>query len=351
MTDLGYSKFIEAVEKPYLDEGFVVARVIEEHRGQYVVKNNLAEFSATVIGKLMFYFSSREEYPAVGDWVIIKPVNNNQATIHQILPRKTLLKRKSSGQTDTQIIASNIDIVFIVESPDRDYNLNRFERYFALAESGKIKPSIVLNKTDLLSEEDLEFKISEIKKRFKDTNIYTTSTVSGKGITELKKDIKKGLTYCFLGSSGVGKSSIINTLVGKELIRTSEISSNANRGKHITTHRQLFILENGGLLIDNPGMREIGLVDSDTGIKSVFSEIQDLSERCKFSDCTHRHEPGCAVIKAVKSGELEKEKYENYIKLVKENEFNTMTKLEKREKDREFGKFIKQAKKQMKKYK
>jgi ribosome biogenesis GTPase len=149
----------------------------------------------------------------------------------------------------------------------------------------------------------------------------------------------------------VGKSSIINMLVGKDLIKTGEISSHTNRGKHITTHRELFILGNGGLLIDNPGMREIGLLDSDTGIKNVFSEIRNLSKKCRFSNCTHIHEPGCAVVEAIKSGDLDKDKYDNYIKLVKENEYNTMTKLEKREKDRKFGKFIKEAKKQIKRYK
>jgi len=351
MTDLGYSKFIEAVEKPYLDEGFVVARVIEEHRGQYVVKNNLAEFSATVIGKLMFYSSSREDYPAVGDWVIIKPVNNNQATIHQIMPRKTLLKRKSSGQTDTQIIASNIDIAFIVESPDRDYNLNRFERYLALVSSGNIKPVIVLNKIDLLSAKELELKLNELKKRFNDIEILPISTIFGIGITDLINSFLCGYTYCFIGSSGVGKSSIINVCMGKNLIATGEISSTRQRGRHITTTRSLYILDSGGILIDNPGMREIGLVDAKTGITDVFSQIKELASKCRFSNCIHIHEPGCAILEAVRAGELEKEKYDNYIKLVKENEFNTITKLEKREKDHKFGKFIKQAKKQMKKYK
>ena len=298
----------------------------------------------------MFAASSREDYPAVGDWVLITPLDKEKAVIHEILPRKTVLKRKSAGKTDVQIIASNIDVAFIVQSPDRDYSLNRFERYFSLAESGGIKPAVVLNKIDLIDDSDLEWRISEIKDRFKGTDIYTTSTLTGKGMADLRKNIKKGLTYCFLGSSGVGKSSLINTLIGKNLIKTGEISFQTNRGRHITTHRQLFILENGGLLIDNPGMREIGLLDSKTGIKSVFSEIQGLSKHCRFSDCTHTHEPGCAVLKAVRSGDLDKSQYKNYIKLAKENEFNTMTRLEKREKDRNFGKFIKKAKKQIKKY-
>ena len=333
------------------DRSLIRARIIAEHKEAYVLKSGSAEWTAKITGKMRFAASSREDYPAVGDWVLITPLDKDQAVIHEILPRKTVLKRKSAGKTDVQIIASNIDVAFIVQSPDRDYSLNRFERYFSLAESGRIKPAVVLNKIDLIDDLDLEWRLSEIRDRFKGTDIYATSAVTGKGMADLTKDIKKGLTYCFLGSSGVGKSSLINAFMGENLMRTGEISSHTERGKHITSHRQLFALENGGFLIDNPGMREIGLLDSKTGIKSVFSEIQDLSERCRFSDCTHTHEPGCAVLKAVKSGDLGKSQYENYIKLVKENEFNTMTRLEKREKDRQFGKFIKKAKKQIKKYK
>ena len=333
------------------DRSLIRARIIAEHKEAYILRSGSTEWSAKITGKMRFTASTREDYPAVGDWVLITPIDKEQAVIREILPRKTMLKRKSAGKTDVQIIASNIDVAFIVQSPDRDYSLNRFERYFSLAESGGIKPAVVLNKIDLIDDLDLEWRISEIKDRFKGTDIYATSAVTGKGMAELKKDIRKGLTYCFLGSSGVGKSSLINAFMGENLMRTGEISSHTERGKHITSHRQLFVLENGGLLIDNPGMREIGLLDSKTGIKSVFSEIQDLSGNCRFSDCTHTHEPGCAVLKAVKSGDLDKRKYENYIKLIKENEFHTMTRLEKREKDRDFGKFIKKVKKQIKKYK
>ncbi len=332
------------------DKSHIRARIIAEHKESYILRDGLSEYSAKITGKMRFAASTREDYPAVGDWVLITPLDKKQAVIHEILPRKAVLKRKSAGKTDVQIIASNIDVAFVVQSPDRDYSLNRFERYFSLAESGGIKPAVVLNKIDLIDELDLEWRISEIEDRFKGTDIYATSTVTGKGIADLMKGIKRGLTYCFLGSSGVGKSSLINRLLGKNLIKTGEISFHTNRGRHITSHRQLFILENGGLLIDNPGMREIGLLDSKAGIKTVFSKIQDLSKHCRFSDCTHTHEPGCAVLKAVKSGDLDKSKYENYIKLVRENEFHTMTRLEKREKDRDFGKFIKKAKKQIKKY-
>ena len=351
LKDIGYSDFFEYNRKSTADNNLTPARIIAEHKELYILRNESSEFSAKITGKLMFTASSREDYPAVGDWVLIIVLDKKQAIIREILPRKTVLIRKAVGKSDSQIIASNIDTAFIIQSPDRDYNLNRFERYLSLAKSGNIKPVIVLNKTDLISESDLEKKLAEIKARFKNTDIYTTSTITGKGIADFKKNIKQGITYCFIGSSGVGKSSIINMLVGENLIKTGEISSYTNRGKHITAHRELFILENGGLLIDNPGMREIGLLDSEVGIKNVFSEIHGLSKKCKFSNCTHINEPKCAVLAAINSGTLDKNKYENYIKLLKENEYNTMTKLEKREKDRKFGKFIKTAKKQIKRYK
>lgn len=351
LEDIGYSDFFDNNRKTSADRTLTPARIVTEHKELYILRNETSELSAKVTGKMMFTSSSREDYPAVGDWVLITALDEKQAIIHEILPRKTALTRKSVSNSDKQLIASNIDVALIIQSPDRDYNLNRFERYITLAESENIKAIIVLNKTDLLPENELDMKIFEIKKRFKNIAIYTTSIITGEGITDLINSIERGLTYCFIGSSGVGKSSIINMILGENLIKTAEISSSTNRGKHITTHRELFILENGGILIDNPGMREIGVLDSKTGIKSVFSEIYELSKECKFSDCCHVNEPGCAVLKAISSGRLDKSKYDNYIKLVKEDEYNTMTKLEKREKDRKFGQFIKTAKKQMKKYK
>jgi ribosome biogenesis GTPase / thiamine phosphate phosphatase len=343
LEDIGYSDFFKNKKESNSNDSLMPARIIAEHKGGYILRNELSEFSAKITGRMRFDSSSREDYPAVGDWVLINIINKEQAVIREVLSRRTILKRKFVGKSDAQVIASNIDVTFIVQSPDRDYSLNRFERYISLVKSGGIKPVIILNKTDLIDKVELERIINELKKRFKDTDIYTLSAVSGKGMSDLKKDIKKRLTYCFIGSSGVGKSSIINVLLGSDLIKTGEISAYADRGKHVTTHRQLFVLEKGGLLIDTPGMREIGLVDSDTGIKNVFTEIYELTEKCKFSNCTHIHEPGCAVLAAIKSGDLSEEKYQNYIKLAKEDKYNTMSKLEKKEKDYKFGKYIKEV--------
>ena len=350
LKDLGYSDYFENNSSFVSQKDIMPARIISEHKGLYTLRNEGYEFSAKITGKMMFTASYREDYPAVGDWVLTKKSDENSYVIQEILPRKTILQRKSAGNYDSQIIASNIDVAFIVQSLDRDYRLNRIERYLALVKTGNINPIIVLSKIDLVSDVDLEIKISEIKKRFNNIDVYLTSTVTGKGIDDLKNSTKQGLTYCFIGSSGVGKSSIINAFLGEDIIKTGEISSHANRGKHVTSSREMFILESGGLLIDTPGMREIGVLDAETGIKDVFSEIDEISKGCRFSDCSHINEPGCIVLENVSSGDLDKDVYDSYIKLLKENEYNTTSKVDKREKDKNFGKFIKRSKKTMKKH-
>lgn len=348
LEDLGYGDFFEDCRKASPDKNLKPARVVAEHKGSYVLRNETNEFSAKVTGKMMFTASSRKDYPAVGDWVLVSIPDDNNAAVHEILPRKSVLKRKSVMKQDAQIIASNIDVAFIVQSPDRDYSLNRMERYFSLAESGNIKPAIVLNKTDLISREQLESKWNEMNGRFPKASIFPTSIATREGIDELSGFIRKGCTYCFIGSSGVGKSSLINMLIGKDIIKTGEISFQRDRGRHITTHRQLFLLKKGGLVIDNPGMREIGLIDAGAGIENVFEDISAFSTNCQFSDCTHMHEPGCAVLLAVKKGDLDRERYANFVKLVRENEHHSMSRLEMREKDRRFGRMVKQFKKHKK---
>ena len=332
-----------------------LARVMVEYKGIYKVKNEKGEYLAKITGKQMFRASSREDYPAVGDFVAIKVLDSEHATIERILPRKTIIKRshgdksRISSKNKTQIIATNIDVAFIVESVDRDFSLNRFERYFSLANSGGVKPVIILNKIDLIPKEELGIKLTEIKNRFGEIEIIETSTVNNEGLQELKTFIEKDKTYCFLGSSGVGKSSLINKLLGNNIIKTENIGSRTGRGKHVTTAREMYFLENGSIVIDNPGMREIGMTDVNVGIDTLFDEIAILAEQCKFVDCTHINEPGCRVLEALESGVLDAEKYSNYVNLKKEAKYYEMTELEKREKDRQFGKFIKIYKKQFKK--
>jgi ribosome biogenesis GTPase len=357
LEDLGYNAFFGS-EKDRLGLGeFSIARVTSEHKGAYTVKNESGEMLAKITGKHMFTAASREDYPAVGDWVAITELGNDQAVINAVLPRKSILKRtfgdknKAGEKKDIQVIATNIDIAFVVESVDRDYNLNRFERYFSIARNGGVEPAIILNKIDLLSEDELAERSKELRKRFPNIDTVFTSTVTNKGLDELRAYIAKGRTYCFLGSSGVGKSSLINRLLETDAIRTGDISSYSDRGKHVTTERQLYVLKSGGIVIDNPGVREVGMTDTNQGIDASFDAIASLAQTCRYPDCSHMHEPGCAVLEAVETDIIDAAQYENYLALKSEAAYHEMDDTDRKEKDKKLAKFIKTAKKDFKRYK
>lgn len=316
------------------------ARVIAHYRGKYRVRSSQQEFWVEITGKMIHTAQSPTDYPVVGDWVMISELDDDNAIIHEILPRQSMLQRKAVGKDSAQVIASNIDVAFIIQAVDRDFNLNRFERYLSLCAASKIKTAIILNKIDLISEAELEDKFSQTKTRFKDIDILVTSVPSNIGLEGLVQFLNKEKTYCFLGSSGVGKSSLINKLLGKNVLATKNISLSTKKGKHTTTHRELFVLENGAFVIDNPGMREVGLTDAGIGIEKVFDEIVGLSQQCRFSDCSHTHESGCNVLAAVKTDKLDSAKYENYVKMKKEADFYALSSREKRQKDRKFGKMV-----------
>jgi ribosome biogenesis GTPase len=266
--------------------------------------------------------------------------------IHAVFPRKTSLERQAVGKHgEKQIIATNIDYAFIVQAIDRDFKINRIERYLTICNTANVEPIIVINKIDLINETELNVIIKSVQERIKGILILAISNESLKGIERLKAIIKKGKTYCLLGSSGVGKSTLLNNLLGKQLMKTNLISEGSNRGKHVTSHRELQILENGGILIDNPGMREVGIADAKGGLEITFEKIIELSEECKFGDCTHTTEIGCTVLSAIERGVIDRSSYKNYLKMEREKGHFESTVAEKRKKDKDFGKMLKDFKK------
>lgn len=341
----GYNDKIEQLRIQHNLLGFEIGRVISEHKERYMVKTERGEFEAEIIGNLRYTANTREDFPAIGDWVAISEYDDNKVLIHAILPRKTIIKRQAVGKKgENQIIATNIDFALIVQAIDRDFNINRIERYLTICNASNVKPIIILNKIDLINDTDLTKLISEVQKRVKQVPIIAISNTSKKGIERLKEHIVKGKTYCLLGSSGVGKSSLLNNLSGKQLMKTNTISTSTNKGRHVTSHRELIVLENGGIVIDNPGIREVGIADSVGGLEKTFEKIVELSKHCKFKDCTHTIEIDCAVLKAVESEKIDKSSYENYLKMNREKEHFESTVAEKRQKDKNFGKMVKQFK-------
>jgi len=346
LEDLGYNIDLANYRKSQNLEPFAVGRVISEHKERYVVKTTENEYDAEIIGNLRFSAQKRSDFPAVGDWVAISKYDEDKALIHSVFPRNTVIERQAVGkQGEKQIIATNIDFAFIVQAVDRDFNVNRIERYLTICNASNIRPIILLNKIDLVNEIELKKLISEIQERVKQVPIIAISNETKKGIQRLKESILKGKTYCLLGSSGVGKSTLLNNLSGRQVMKTNTISSSTNKGRHVTSHRELLVLDNGGILIDNPGMREVGIADSSSGLEKTFGTIVELSKNCKFKDCTHKVEIDCAILEAVSKGEIDRDSYENFLKMEKEKEHFESTVAEKRKKDKDFGKMIKQFKK------
>ncbi len=325
-----------------------IARVAAVDRGQLLLLDQTGHFRAKLAGSYLHHHRVSHELPCVGDWVCVeKPSRAGLGLVHSVLPRKTCLRRKSAGDSiEYQMIAANIDTVFIVQSCDYDFNLKRLERYLVMVRDGGAEPCILLTKTDLVEPAVVNARLTEIRSAGITAPIITLSNVTREGVDDLGRLLLPRTTYCFVGSSGVGKSTLINQLIGCELQETGSVSG-TGEGRHTTVRRELIMLESGSLVIDNPGMRELGILGAEDGIGESFTRIAALAANCRYRDCTHVREPGCAVLEAVSAGEIDPDYYENYLKLREESRFNQLSYAERRRKDRDFGKFIKSAKKDL----
>jgi ribosome biogenesis GTPase / thiamine phosphate phosphatase len=347
---LGYNSNHEAFRIEQNLDITAVGRVIAEHKERYIVKTALAETEAEITGNMRFAANGREDFPAVGDWVALTSYDPDFAVIHSIFPRFSVLKRQAAGQSgEIQIIATNIDYAFLVQASDRDFSINRLERYLTICHASNVSPIILISKTDLADEQRVGELTASIQLRISDVPVIALSNQSERGYGEIKQIIGRGKTYCLLGSSGVGKSTLLNNLAGRSIMKTNSISQSTSKGRHVTTHRELVVLDGGGLLIDNPGMREVGIADTTSGLETTFDRIIRLAEKCRFKDCTHTNEAGCLVLDSVEKGEIEKREYENFQRLEREKTHYESTVEERRRKDKDFGKMLKNYKKDMKK--
>jgi ribosome biogenesis GTPase len=351
LLDLGFNGWFQTKLKEFEKPGVSVARVTAVNKDNYLVRNETGEVPAELTGRLMFFAESTIDLPTVGDWAFVQYYNSNTfAIIEDVLPRKSVLRRKAAGKVvDYQMIASNIDVAFIMQSCDFNFNLRRLERYLVMATDGNIEPMLLLSKSDLIGQEDLKQKIVAVRSANIHCEIIAVSNETGSGLAQIQQVLEPGKTYCLLGSSGVGKTTLLNKLMGRDAFETNLVREKDGKGRHTTTRRQLIILEQGAMLIDTPGMRELANIGVSTGIEESFSDIYELSKGCRFTNCTHISEIGCSVLMALESGKLNEGRYRSYLKLVKESEYHQMSYVEKRTKDRKFGQFIKSVTKNNKK--
>jgi ribosome biogenesis GTPase / thiamine phosphate phosphatase len=350
LSDLGLTDEITTyILKNKLSDS-TIGRVTQEHRERYIVSTGENEYDAEITGNLRYSANSRADFPAVGDWVAMTIYDADLAIIHKILPRKSVLERQTVGKFgEKQIISSNIDVAFIVQAINNNFNINRLERYLTICYSAGIEPILVISKVDLSNENDIRDACRSLEIRDKKVKYILLSNLTLHGLDKIFKVLERGKTYCVVGSSGVGKSTLINNLLKKNILKTGPISQSTNKGRHITDHRELFVLENGGIIIDTPGMKELGMTDNIEGIKTTFQEIFDLSLKCRFPDCKHIDETGCEVIEALDKGIIDVESVNNFIKIQNEQQRFQATIVEKHKKDKAFGKMLKNYKKDIKK--
>mgnify|MGYP003552974461 FL=1 len=324
--------------------GLTAARVTAVDKARYLIRDEHGELPAELTGRLQFVAVLSTVLPCAGDWVCARCQDaRSLATIDGVLPRKSFLRRKAPGKDiDFQMIAANIDVAFVIQSCHFDFNVRRLERYLVMVREGHIEPVLLLTKIDLVGALELESLIGRIRLAGIKEKIVTLSNVTGAGLDQVRELLVPGRTYCLLGSSGVGKTTLINRLAGDSGLETRGVS-HTGEGRHTTTRRQLVVLEGGALLIDMPGMRELGMLGVSEGLDDTFADIGELAKNCRFADCGHASEPGCAVRAAMERRDLSEERLQDYRKLSKESAFHDLSYVERRKKDRDFGRFVRSA--------
>ncbi len=317
IDQFGWSESLQRDFAPYAAQGYAPARVTAQHRGHYVIATDDGPLQGRMSGRLA-QDAAQGGYPVVGDWVAQTPrPEDGSATIHAVLPRRTVFSRKAADTLHTlQVIAANMDVAFVVASMNADLNDRRLERYLAAAWQSGATPVVVLTKADLSP--DPAAALAAVQAMAVGVDVVAVSALNGEGVADLAARLAPGQTGVLLGSSGVGKSTLVNALAGADLMATGGIREDDARGRHTTSHRELFLLPGGALILDTPGLRELGLMDADEGLSSTFEDIEALALECRFSDCGHNKEPGCAVRAAIDSGTLDPERWRSFVKLGRE---------------------------------
>jgi ribosome biogenesis GTPase len=344
LRELGLDPWFADKAREQCSSGLSLARVTAVDRARYLIRDEHGELPAELTGRLQFVADSSTDLPCVGDWVCARYHDaRSHASILGVLPRKSFLRRKAPGKDiDFQMIAANIDVAFVIQACHFDFNVRRLERYLVMVREGHIEPVLLLTKIDLVSAEELERLVGKIRLAGIDARIITLSNVTGAGLDRVRALLTPGRTYCLLGSSGVGKTTLVNRLAGDAGLETRQVS-HTGEGRHTTTRRQLIVLEGGSLLIDMPGMRELGMLGVSEGLDDAFADIGELAQDCRFADCGHSSEPGCAVRAAIERHALSEERLQDYLKLRKESAFHDLSYVERRKKDRDFGRFVHSA--------